>query len=386
MKADLLHSLSGHGPHRSGTHAIGKGRGAAGHDAFAAVLDHVDDGTHGMHGMHAFAFDATSEHKSAFPGSGNAATSVLPGGVSTSTPMSAAFDAWANQRGLHGLGAQQGGHFGTPQDAQFGAASSTLDLAAHVGAHVEAAVQRALGTAAAQLRATGPSSSTLDAHAGHDVEDSLWSERTTASGKATAAAKRRVGTDDDVAAVDTVEAKRDEEKKPGDEQKQSSTSTQSPTQAWALSTMTTSPTERVDAVREVPPGPLMVATDHLRALLPEGGRVLAASASHVSLELPHLSGPMLLDIHMKSGVVDVRARGGAAAEMAWRVPELAAALQSAGVRLGSFEVAPMKKSGDASAADDGPAGDRQNSDDLQPRLRRPEPRGVVAGLAHAFSA
>jgi hypothetical protein len=95
---------------------------------------------------------------------------------------------------------------------------------------------------------------------------------------------------------------------------------------------------------------------------------------------------MLLEVSLKSGVVDVRARGGAAGEMAWRVPELAAALQSAGVRLGSFEVAPMKKSGDASAADDGPAGDRQNSDGRETRVRRSEPRGIVAELAGAFTS
>jgi hypothetical protein len=390
---------------------MGKGRGATGHEAnpFAAALADVADGKgvvgerppaspiaglgvrastsldagQGVDDTFVFELAAPRDHKGAptraSPTAPATFVPALSGGLSTSAPMTAAFDAWAGQRGLHGPGAQHR----APAASAVGMHIVDVGAAtgAHVGAQVEAAVQRAIGTAAAQLKAQGPSLPTPDAHGAHDVEDSLWSERTTISGKA-AAAKKRVGTDDDVAAV---EAQRSDEQKPADDQKPQSQSSQAQTPSWTLSTMTT-PVDRVDAVRDVPPGPLMVATDHLRALLPEGGRVLAASANHVSLELPHLSGPMLLEISLKSGVVDVRARGGAAAEMAWRVPELAAALQSAGVRLGAFEVAPMKKSGDASAADDGPAGDRQNSDDPQPRLRRPEPRGVVAGLTHAFSA
>lgn len=372
MKADLLSSLSSHGPaHRVGVHAPTKGRGHDAHaHAFATALAHAD-GVDGAHDPFAAALAATNAHK----GAGHAAP--MPAHpLSTSAPMSAAFDTWASQRGLHGLDAQSG-----LQNGAHGAWSAHgVDAFADVGAHVDAAVQRALGTAAAQLKVNGPA---LPTHDAHDVEDSLWSERTTASGKATATKKRSGALNDvsdDVAAVD---AKRDEDQKPGDDKKPSTPPSQA--QSWTLSTMTTPSVDRVDAVRDVPPGPLTIATDHLRALLPEGGRVLAASAHHVSLELPHQSGPMLLEVSLKSGIVDVRARGGAAAEMAWRVPELAAALQSAGVRLGSFEVAPMKKSGDAATTDDGPAGDRQNSDDLQPRVRRPEPRGVVSELAHAFS-
>ena len=364
MKADLLPSLSGHGPaHRAGKHAPAKGHGHDVH-AFAAALA------------------ATGDHKAIADAVSTTPTGALP----TSGPMSEAFHAWAGQRGLHGLGS----HAGLPDDAQGTAPHGALDawsargfgdVAAHVGAQVDAAVQRALGTAAAQLKASGPA---LPTHDAHDVEDSLWSERTTASGKTAAAKKRGAAFDDGTDDVTAVEAKRDEDKKPGDEQKQSTSQAQA--QSWSLSTMTASSADRVDAVRDVPQGPLTVATDHLRALLPEGGRVLAASANHVQLELPHQSGPMLLEVSLRSGVVDVRARGGAAAEMAWRVPELAAALQSAGVRLGSFEVAPMKKTGDSSAADDGPAGDRQNSDGRETRVRRVEPRGIVAELAGAFTS
>jgi hypothetical protein len=229
---------------------------------------------------------------------------------------------------------------------------------------------------AVQCKPTPPSMTTTS-----DVEDSLWTERTTARGKADSAKRRNAGRED----VDLTEHTGAPQ---GDDSSSSATASNSSTSqspSWTFSTLTPQAIERIDAVAEVPPGPLMVATDHLRALLPEGGRVLAASAQQVRLELPHPSGPMMLEVSLRSGVVDVRARGGAAAEMAWRVPELAAALQSAGVRLGAFEVAPVQKSGDTDAADDGRAGDRQKSDDPQPRLRRTEPRGIVAGLTSAFT-
>ncbi len=215
-----------------------------------------------------------------------------------------------------------------------------------------------------------------------DTEDSLWTERTTARGKADAA-KRRNGGREDARAI----AMATTEKSRSDEDKQTSTSNAqpSPQQSWMFSLLTSSTIERVDAVADVPPGPLMVATDHLRSLLPEGGRLLSASAQQVRLELPHPTGPMLLEVSLRSGVVDVRARGGAASEMAWRVPELAAALQTAGVRLGAFEVAPVQRAGDTTAADDGAAGDRQNSDDPRPRGRRSEPQDVVAGIASTFT-
>jgi hypothetical protein len=129
----------------------------------------------------------------------------------------------------------------------------------------------------------------------------------------------------------------------------------------------------------------MVAVDHVRALLPEGARVLHAEANNVRLELPHASGPMLLEISLRSGVVDVRARGGAAAEMAWRIPELAAALQSAGVRLGAFEVQAARKSRESSNDDNGQPGDRQNSDGTAYGNRRSAGHRVVASVDRASS-
>jgi len=229
---------------------------------------------------------------------------------------------------------------------------------------------------AARLKAEG---SAAPATAAHDIEDSLWTERTTARGKADALKRKNAGRGDgeDVAPPASNVTEEDDAPQPETAPQREASSSPS----WLLSSLSSG--DRVGDVAEVPPGPLLVATDHLRGLLPEGGRVLAASANHVRLELPHPSGPMLLDVSLKSGVVDVRARGGAAAEMAWRVPELAAALQSAGVRLGNFEVAPLQKTGDSDAADDGPAGDRQNSDAREAPRRR---SGVLNGLVGAFTS
>jgi hypothetical protein len=243
----------------------------------------------------------------------------------------------------------------------------------------DGSLQRAFDISVAHWKAAGPE---LPSSVPHDVEDSLWTERTTISGKANAA-KKHGKHDEPITAMQEAQ----DENQPRQEESKSSSSSSSSSSAaaWSTTVLGSSATERIDAVREVQKPPLTVAVDHLRSLLPEGGRILAANAHQVSLELPHQAGPMLLEVSLRAGVVDVRARGGAAAEMSWRVPELAAALQSAGVRLGSFEVAPLKKTGDTASADDGPAGDRPNSDDPHPTTRRSEPRNIVAAVAEAFT-
>ena len=205
------------------------------------------------------------------------------------------------------------------------------------------------------------------------VGDTLWSERTTIG-------RRDAQPRDDVQADDRSSLPTPSELEEG------VTMSEPPPPTWSMAPMPSSTAmERVDAVREVPPGPLMVAVDHVRALLPEGGRVLHAEANNVRLELPHASGAMLLEISLRSGVVDVRARGGAAAEMAWRIPELAAALQSAGVRLGAFEVQPARKSRESSNDDNGQPADRQNSDGMAYGNRRSAGHRVVASVDRASS-
>ena len=205
------------------------------------------------------------------------------------------------------------------------------------------------------------------------VGDTLWSERTTIG-------RRDAQPRDDVQADDRSSLPTPSELEEG------VTMSEPPATTWSLAPMASSPAmERVEAVREVPPGPLMVAVDHVRALLPEGGRVLHAEANNVRLELPHASGAMVLEISLRSGVVDVRARGGAAAEMAWRIPELAAALQSAGVRLGAFEVQPARKSRESSNDDNGQPGDRQNSDGMAYGNRRSAGHRAVASVDRASS-
>ena len=205
------------------------------------------------------------------------------------------------------------------------------------------------------------------------VGDTLWSERTTVC-------HRDARPRDDVQADDRSSLPTPPEAEEG------VTMSEPPATTWSLAPMPSSTAmERVEAVREVPPGPLMVAVDHVRALLPEGGRVLHAEANNVRLELPHASGAMLLEISLRSGVVDVRARGGAAAEMAWRIPELAAALQSAGVRLGAFEVQPARKSRESSNDDNGQPGDRQNSDGMAYGNRRSAGHRAVASVDRASS-
>ena len=205
------------------------------------------------------------------------------------------------------------------------------------------------------------------------VGDTLWSERTTIG-------RRDAQPRDDVQADDRSSLPTPSELE------ECVTMSEPPATTWSLAPMSSSPAmERVEAVREVPPGPLMVAVDHVRALLPEGGRVLHAEANNVRLELPHASGAMVLEISLRSGVVDVRARGGAAAEMAWRIPELAAALQSAGVRLGAFEVQPARKSRESSNDDNGQPGDRQNSDGMAYGNRRSAGHRAVASVDRASS-
>lgn len=205
------------------------------------------------------------------------------------------------------------------------------------------------------------------------VGDTLWSERTTVG-------RRDARPRDDLQADDRSSLPTPWEAEEG------VTMSEPPPTTWSLAPMPSSPAmERVEAVREVPPGPLMVAVDHVRALLPEGGRVLHAEANNVRLELPHASGAMVLEISLRSGVVDVRARGGAAAEMAWRIPELAAALQSAGVRLGAFEVQPARKSRASSNDDNGQPGDRQNSDGMAYGNRRSAGHRAVASVDRASS-
>ena len=205
------------------------------------------------------------------------------------------------------------------------------------------------------------------------VGDTLWSERTTVG-------RRDARPRDDLQADDRSSLPTPSELEEG------VTMSEPPATTWSLAPMPSSPAmERVEAVREVPPGPLMVAVDHVRALLPEGGRVLHAEANNVRLEVPHASGAMVLEISLRSGVVDVRARGGAAAEMAWRIPELAAALQSAGVRLGAFEVQAARKSRESSNDDNGQPGDRQNSDGTAYGNRRSAGHRVVASVDRASS-
>ena len=205
------------------------------------------------------------------------------------------------------------------------------------------------------------------------VGDTLWSEHTTVG-------RRDARPRDDVQADDRSSLPTPSELEEG------VTMSEPPPPTWSLAPMSSSTAmERVEAVREVPPGPLMVAVDHVRALLPEGGRVLHAEANNVRLEVPHASGAMVLEISLRSGVVDVRARGGAAAEMAWRIPELAAALQSAGVRLGAFEVQAARKSRESSNDDNGQPGDRQNSDGTAYGNRRSAGHRVVASVDRASS-
>ena len=205
------------------------------------------------------------------------------------------------------------------------------------------------------------------------VGDTLWSEHTTVG-------RRDARPRDDVQADDRSSLPTPSELEEG------VTMSEPPPPTWSLAPMSSSTAmERVEAVREVPPGPLMVAVDHVRALLPEGGRVLHAEANNVRLEVPHASGAMVLEISLRSGVVDVRARGGAAAEMAWRIPELAAALQSAGVRLGAFDVLAARKSRESSNDDNGQPGDRQNSDGTAYGNRRSAGHRVVASVDRASS-
>jgi hypothetical protein len=58
----------------------------------------------------------------------------------------------------------------------------------------------------------------------------------------------------------------------------------------------------------------------------------------------------------------------------------AAALQSAGVRLGAFEVQPVRKGEKSSSTDDGRANDRQNSDDPANATHRPAARRAVSAI------
>ncbi len=111
------------------------------------------------------------------------------------------------------------------------------------------------------------------------------------------------------------------------------------------------------------PEPLRMTVEHLRSLLPEGGRLLEVQPHLVRLEVVDASGPLQLEVVMRSGVVDVRAHGVAAAEMAWRVPELAAALQGSGMRLGTFDVQPTRRGRESSSSDRGHTDHRQDLDD-----------------------
>jgi hypothetical protein len=197
------------------------------------------------------------------------------------------------------------------------------------------------------------------------TSDSLWTERSARRPLPEVAV-------DAAAATDTAE---EDTEVPNPTTNASESVPSSMPPSWPTPATSTAPatTERA-VVREVPAGPLTVAVEHLRELLPTGGRLLEVRADEVRIELPHASGPMLLEVSLRSGVVDIRARGGVAAEMTWRVPELAAALQSAGVRLGSFEVQPTRKGHEA--ADDGRAGDRQKSDAPTPETHRNTSRRV----------
>jgi hypothetical protein len=122
--------------------------------------------------------------------------------------------------------------------------------------------------------------------------------------------------------------------------------------------------ERMHHVHQIPE-PVRVTVEHLRSLLPEGGRLLEVQPHLVRLEVVHSSGPIQLEVAMRSGIVDVSARGVGAAEMAWRVPELAAALQSTGMRLGTFDVQPARRGKESSSSDRGHTDHRQDLDGAQ---------------------
>jgi len=247
-----------------------------------------------------------------------------------------------------------------------------------VVAELRTRVDAAVGAAAARREAAG-----LAPRVARDVEDSLWSERATAG-------QRKAGAREAVSGVDDVardERARDERARDDGRRSDDSAAMKTPSPSpWSTLPSPSATTEQRLAVRDVPPGPLSVTVDHLRALLPEGGRLLEVRADHVRLELAHPTGPMLLELSVRSGVVDVRARGGAAAEMAWRVPELAAALQSAGVRLGAFEVQPVRKGEKSSSTDDGRANDRQNSDDPANATHRPAARRAVSAIGSSHTS
>jgi len=117
--------------------------------------------------------------------------------------------------------------------------------------------------------------------------------------------------------------------------------------------------ERANHIAE----PLRMTVEHLRSLLPEGGRLLQVQPHLVRLEVVHPSGPLQLEVVMRSGVVDVRAQGVGAAEMAWRVPELAAALHGTGMRLGTFDIQPARRGRESSSSDRGHTDHRQDLDD-----------------------
>jgi len=245
-----------------------------------------------------------------------------------------------------------------------------------VVAELRTRVDAAVGAAAARRDAVGA------APAGaRDVDDALWSERATTGGRKTMrrALAEAAGADDQDQDAHGADHVGDHRRREGREQG----ATDSPWASLPMPATAATTVERVEAVREVPAGPLAMTVDHLRALLPEGGRLLEARPDHVRLELAHASGPLMLEVSLRSGVVDVRARGAAAAEMAWRVPELAAALQGAGVRLGAFEVQPVREAGESSATDDGRGDERQNSDAPAQDFRRPDSRRAVTGVAAA---
>jgi hypothetical protein len=126
-------------------------------------------------------------------------------------------------------------------------------------------------------------------------------------------------------------------------------------------------------------GSVRTTVDHLRSLLPEGGRLLEVRSNFVRLELNHAAGPLQLEVMVRSGVVDVRARGVAAAEMAWRVPELAAALQGTGMRLGAFEVQSVRKTKDSAGSGGSSGGSHTES-----RQKSDAPVGKSARRAPAF--
>jgi hypothetical protein len=119
--------------------------------------------------------------------------------------------------------------------------------------------------------------------------------------------------------------------------------------------------------------------DHLRSLLPEGGRLLEVRSNFVRLELSHAAGPLQLEVMVRSGVVDVRAHGAAAAEMAWRVPELAAALQGTGMRLGAFEVQSVRRTKDSAGSGGSSGGSHTES-----RQKSNAPVGKSARKAPVF--